>query len=104
MTAAATPAGVPAASTRALGEAVTTTVEVPATHSMAELLGPRDAHLRTIERAVPEADVHVRGNVVSIAGPALAVACRRHSGVTMATPTPMATMAANASDPSNSST
>ena len=45
-----------------------TTVVVPGPHLMAALLGPRDQHLRQIERAYPSTDVSVRGNEVSIRG------------------------------------
>ncbi|MFE1949360.1 MULTISPECIES: PhoH family protein [Streptomyces] len=41
---------------------------VPAKHPMVEVLGSGDALLRVIERAFPEADIHVRGNEVSAVG------------------------------------
>jgi phosphate starvation-inducible PhoH-like protein len=45
-----------------------TTVVVPGTHLMAALVGPRDQHLRQIERAFPDTEIHVRGNEVSARG------------------------------------
>ncbi len=45
-----------------------TTVVVPGPHLMSALLGPRDQHLRQIERAFPDTDVAVRGNEVSVRG------------------------------------
>ena len=36
---------------------------------MVSLLGARDEVLRTVERAFPRADVHVRGNEITITGP-----------------------------------
>jgi phosphate starvation-inducible PhoH-like protein len=45
-----------------------TTVVVPGPHLMAALLGPRDQHLRQIERAFPGTDMSVRGNEVSLRG------------------------------------
>ena len=46
----------------------TTAVVVPGTHLMAALLGPRDQHLRQIEDAFPETEIHVRGNEISVSG------------------------------------
>ena len=46
----------------------TTTVVVPGTHLMQALVGPRDQHLRQIERAFPDTEIHVRGNEVSARG------------------------------------
>jgi phosphate starvation-inducible PhoH-like protein len=46
----------------------TTTVVVPGTHLMAALVGPRDQHLRQIERAFPDTEIYVRGNEVSARG------------------------------------
>ncbi len=45
-----------------------------ATTSMVALLGPRDEHLRTIERALPRVDVLARGNEVTFEGPEADVA------------------------------
>jgi phosphate starvation-inducible protein PhoH and related proteins len=53
----ATPATVP-----------THTVVVPDQVPMVALLGPRDELLRTIERAFPQVDVHVRGNEFRLTG------------------------------------
>jgi phosphate starvation-inducible PhoH-like protein len=36
---------------------------------MLAMLGPRDEHLRTLERGLPRLEVHVRGNEVTIDGP-----------------------------------
>jgi phosphate starvation-inducible protein PhoH and related proteins len=44
-------------------------VVVPGSHLMSALLGQRDAHLRSIEVAFPDTDIHVRGNEVVLAGP-----------------------------------
>jgi phosphate starvation-inducible PhoH-like protein len=80
MTAATSPdgdAGTPAGRAprgRALGDEVTTTLVVPSTQPMVALLGVRDEFLRLIERAVPEVDVHVRGDEMTLRGPAVAVA------------------------------
>ena len=46
----------------------TTTVVVPGTHLMQALVGPRDQHLRQIERAFPDTAIQVRGNEVSARG------------------------------------
>ena len=50
-----------------------TTIEVPASVPMITVLGVRDELLRTIEASV-QADVHVRGNDITISGPAGEVA------------------------------
>src|SRR4051812_18849454 len=44
-------------------------IVVPSDVAMVSLLGARDELLRTVERAFPRADVHVRGNEVTISGP-----------------------------------
>ncbi|HVN10742.1 MAG TPA: PhoH family protein [Kineosporiaceae bacterium] len=44
-------------------------IVVPPDVSMVSLLGARDEVLRTVERAFPRADVHVRGNEITITGP-----------------------------------
>jgi phosphate starvation-inducible PhoH-like protein len=46
------------------------TIVVPAEVPMVALLGPGDELLRTIERAFPRLDVHVRGNEWTVTGPA----------------------------------
>ncbi len=46
----------------------TYTVIVPAGHLMAALVGQRDAHIRLIEQAFPDASIGVRGNEVIIDG------------------------------------
>ena len=43
-------------------------IVVPSDVPMVSLLGPRDEVLRTVERAFPRADVHVRGNEITISG------------------------------------
>jgi phosphate starvation-inducible PhoH-like protein len=43
-------------------------IVVPPDVSMVSLLGAQDEVLRTIERAFPRADVHVRGNEITISG------------------------------------
>jgi phosphate starvation-inducible PhoH-like protein len=43
-------------------------IVVPPEVSMVSLLGAQDEVLRTIERAFPRADVHVRGNEITISG------------------------------------
>jgi phosphate starvation-inducible PhoH-like protein len=47
----------------------TVSVVVPGSHLMPALLGPRDVHLRSIEAAFPDTDIHVRGNEVALSGP-----------------------------------
>lgn len=46
----------------------THTIVVPQDVNMVTLLGPRDELLRTIERAFPKVDVHVRGNEFRLIG------------------------------------
>src|SRR3954471_16267012 len=43
-------------------------ITIPTSIAMVTLLGPRDELLRTIERAFPMLDVHVRGNEISLRG------------------------------------
>ncbi|HET8599590.1 MAG TPA: PhoH family protein [Segeticoccus sp.] len=45
------------------------TIVIPPEVPMVTLLGPRDELLRTIERAFPQLDVHVRGNEFRLSGP-----------------------------------
>ena len=52
----------------------THTVEIPADVQMVTLLGPRDELLRTMERAFPELQIHVRGNEFHLSGPSAEVA------------------------------
>lgn len=47
----------------------THTIIVPSTTPMVSLLGPHDELLRTVERALPEVEVHVRGNEIRLRGP-----------------------------------
>ena len=51
------------------GEALTATTYVPNTHLMSGLLGPRDEHLRVVERSFPASKIRVQGNQISVAGP-----------------------------------
>jgi phosphate starvation-inducible PhoH-like protein len=44
-------------------------IVVPADVSMVALLGARDEVLRAVERSFPQADVHVRGNEITVTGP-----------------------------------
>jgi phosphate starvation-inducible PhoH-like protein len=46
------------------------TIVIPPTVPMVNLLGPRDELLRTVERSFPQLDVRVRGNEVTLVGPA----------------------------------
>jgi phosphate starvation-inducible protein PhoH and related proteins len=46
------------------------TIVIPREVPMVTLLGPRDELLRTMERAFPHLDVHVRGNEFRLTGPA----------------------------------
>lgn len=50
-------------------EALTATTYVPNTHLMAGLLGPRDEHLRVIEKSFPSSQIRVQGNQISVTGP-----------------------------------
>ncbi|GAA0908063.1 PhoH family protein [Streptomyces thermoalcalitolerans] len=43
-------------------------ITVPAQHPMVTVLGSGDSLLRVIEKAFPEADIHVRGNEISAVG------------------------------------
>ncbi|MGA7688661.1 MAG: PhoH family protein [Jiangellales bacterium] len=43
---------------------------VPASIPMVSLLGSADAMLRVVEELVPDVDVHVRGNEITVTGPA----------------------------------
>ncbi len=54
----------------------TVTINVAANHLMSRLLGPRDEHLRVVERRFPDASVHARGNQLSIAGASAEIAGR----------------------------
>lgn len=47
----------------------TVRITVPGNHLMPGLLGPRDAHLRKIEAAFPDNEIHARGNEITINGP-----------------------------------
>jgi phosphate starvation-inducible PhoH-like protein len=56
------------------GGVVSTTRVVPSSQAMVALLGTGDEHLRRLERAVPEVDIHVRSNQLRLSGPAASVA------------------------------
>ena len=49
-------------------------IVVPASLDMVSLLGSGDEHVRAIERGFPSLDVHVRGNEITLTGPAAEVA------------------------------
>jgi phosphate starvation-inducible PhoH-like protein len=57
-----------ASDSRAVREA-THTIVVPVDVEMVSLLGARDEVLQAVERSFPAADVHVRGNEITVAGP-----------------------------------
>jgi phosphate starvation-inducible PhoH-like protein len=44
-------------------------IVVPATVNMVSLLGAGDEVLRSVERSFPKADIHVRGNEITVTGP-----------------------------------
>ena len=44
-------------------------VTVPASVPMVGVLGASDELLRVIEAAVPDADIHARGNEITVSGP-----------------------------------
>ncbi len=48
----------------------THTIVVPGQIAMVSLLGPRDELLTTMERGLPRLRIHVRGNEISLSGPA----------------------------------
>jgi phosphate starvation-inducible PhoH-like protein len=48
----------------------TATIIIPSSVQMTTLLGPADEIVRTIEALVPAVDVHVRGNEITLHGPA----------------------------------
>ena len=48
----------------------TATITIPSSIPMAMLLGPADGIMRTIESLVPAVDIHVRGNEITLHGPA----------------------------------
>jgi phosphate starvation-inducible PhoH-like protein len=50
-------------------DALTVTTHVTNTHLMSSLLGPRDEHLRVIERSFPNSKIRVQGNQISVTGP-----------------------------------
>jgi phosphate starvation-inducible PhoH-like protein len=50
----------------------TASVVVPGTHLLPALLGAHDAHVRRIEAAFPDTQIHVRGNEVTVSGPGAA--------------------------------
>ncbi len=62
--------GAPAAAADSSGPAEQHTLVVPPEVSMVALLGAHDEVLRTIERALPALDIHVRGNEVTMTGSA----------------------------------
>ncbi|HYJ76520.1 MAG TPA: PhoH family protein [Kineosporiaceae bacterium] len=59
----------PAAGARSGAQQAVHKIVVPSDVPMVSLLGARDDVLRTVERAFPRADVHVRGNEITVSGP-----------------------------------
>jgi phosphate starvation-inducible PhoH-like protein len=55
-----------------------TTIVVPASLDMVTLLGSGDELLRVVERGFPAADIHVRGNQITVTGEAAEVALVDH--------------------------
>ncbi len=55
-------------SSGARADAATATTYVADTHLMSGLLGPRDEHLRVIERAFPRSKIRVQGNQITVSG------------------------------------
>jgi phosphate starvation-inducible PhoH-like protein len=49
-------------------------ITIPPDVLMVSLLGPRDEVLRAVERSFPRADVHVRGNEITVSGPVAEIA------------------------------
>lgn len=45
------------------------TLRVPSNHLMADLVGPGDVHLRSLEASYPDVRVVARGNEISLSGP-----------------------------------
>src|SRR5665647_2064102 len=64
----------------ATGPAAERRLSIPASISMVNVLGPRDEYLRILERDL-EADIHVRGNEVTLSGSPMAVAHAAHTVV-----------------------
>lgn len=56
------------------GDSISRTVTIPPDIQMVTLLGPRDELLRTMERAFPRVELHVRGNEFRAQGPSADVA------------------------------
>ena len=54
----------------AVSPSSTATITIPSSIQMTTLLGPRDEIVRTIEALVPAVDIHVRGNEITLHGPA----------------------------------
>ena len=52
-------------------------ITIPAKNPMVALLGSGDSFLRVVESGFPEADIHVRGNEVTVSGPEAQVAMVR---------------------------
>ncbi len=49
-----------------------TKINIPGNHLMTALLGERDELLRVVEGVFPDADIHVRGNEITVSGPGTA--------------------------------
>ena len=54
----------------AVAPVATATIIIPSSIQMTSLLGPADEIVRTIEAMVPAVDIHVRGNEITLHGPA----------------------------------
>lgn len=54
----------------AVSPSSTATITIPSSVQMTILLGPNDEIIRTIEALVPAVDIHVRGNEITLHGPA----------------------------------
>ena len=56
--------------TPAVAPVSTATITIPSSVPMAALLGPADEIVRALEALVPAVDIHVRGNEITLHGPA----------------------------------
>ena len=54
----------------AVSPSSTATIVVPSSVQMTTLLGPNDEIIRTLEALIPAVDIHVRGNEITLHGPA----------------------------------
>ena len=56
--------------TPAVAPVSTATITIPSSVQMASLLGPADEIVRALEAMIPAVDIHVRGNEITLHGPA----------------------------------